>query len=354
MIETLTVRNFRCFRDLNLSPLKQFNIIVGDSASGKTALLEAIFLLSSGSPEVWMRLRQWRGASNVIRLTGTRASYESIFRDMFFNFDKKKGANFRLVSKDGTARSLDVQYPKEQRYAKRTASDLPGEENAYIVDPIVFHWTSRGKVFKSKVDIKEGAIKFSGFNAVYPAWFSSPSINDAATIAPFFSELSLKNKARTVIEAVKELFPIVQDITLESIVGEPTLCLSLESLSEKVPIGSISSGLNKYVSIMVAAAANPGGTLLLDEFEVGFYYKMMPALLESIFSFCQKLGVQVFATTHSYEFLQALVPAMKSRQSDEGDTPDFALLRSQRQKGESAIKILGNPVAAIESGFEVR
>jgi AAA15 family ATPase/GTPase len=350
MISTLDIRNFRCFKELHLTELKQFNIVVGDSASGKTALLEAIFLLGAASPEVWMRLRQWRGASNLIRLTGTRNSYESLFRDIFFDFDKKKGASFRLTGADGSARSLTIQYPSEGRYALKE-KDESQDENAFLVDPIVFNWKTKGREFKSKVDLREGAVQFKGFNVVYPVWFTSPLINDAALIAPLFSELSLKKKTGSLVSAVSALFPYVQDVSLESIAGEPTLCVSIDSVAEKVPIGTISSGLNKYVSIMIAAAATAGGLLLIDEFEVGFYYKTLPRVLDSVFSFCEEHRVQVIATTHSYEFLQALLPAMKSRK---GTPHEFALLRSERQKNQSSVKILRDPVAAIESSFEVR
>ena len=83
MIKSLEIKNFRCFKDLYLRELKRFNIVVGEGGSGKTSLLEAIFLVAGASPEVWMRLRQWRGFSPTFRLSGTRDSYESLFRDIF-------------------------------------------------------------------------------------------------------------------------------------------------------------------------------------------------------------------------------------------------------------------------------
>jgi len=352
MINFIEVENFRCFRELRLTGLKQFNVVVGDSGSGKTALLEAIFLLSGASPEVWMRLRQWRGSGSLIRLTGTRASYESLFRDIFFDFDKSRGANFRLVGDRGVARSLKIHYPNQERLALHVKADASAPaENAFLIDPIVFHWKTKGKEMKAKVETKEGVIKYSGFNTVYPAWYSSPVVNDAAMIAPMFSELSLKKKAASLIRAVSALFPYVEDVTLESIAGEPTLCVSMESVSEKVPIGNISSGLNKFLSIMTAIAANEGGVLLIDEFEVGFYYSTLPKLLESIIAFCEEHRTQIFATTHSYEFLQALLPIMKAREDTEHA---FALLRSQKQKKEATLRVLQNPAAAIASNFEVR
>src|SRR2546427_4923703 len=83
MLKSFNIQNFRCFRNVSLDGLKRFNTIVGDNGSGKTSLLEAMFLVASASPGVWLKLRFWRGAGQTIRLTGTKTSYESLFRDLF-------------------------------------------------------------------------------------------------------------------------------------------------------------------------------------------------------------------------------------------------------------------------------
>ena len=48
MLTRLTLRDFRCFASLELDPTPGANLILGDNASGKTSLLEAIFFLSRG------------------------------------------------------------------------------------------------------------------------------------------------------------------------------------------------------------------------------------------------------------------------------------------------------------------
>jgi recombinational DNA repair ATPase RecF len=45
MMRSLSIENFRSYRELHLSPLRRVNILVGDNGSGKTALLEALFLV---------------------------------------------------------------------------------------------------------------------------------------------------------------------------------------------------------------------------------------------------------------------------------------------------------------------
>src|SRR5437016_13920764 len=61
MAESVTIKNFRCFDDMKLSDCRRINVVVGANGSGKTALMEGIFLAIGPSPEIVGRLRGWRG-----------------------------------------------------------------------------------------------------------------------------------------------------------------------------------------------------------------------------------------------------------------------------------------------------
>jgi recombinational DNA repair ATPase RecF len=85
MIRSAEIRNFRGFRDLKLSGFRRINIVVGDNSSGKTALLEALFLASGASPQVAAKLRAWRGYNP--ELAGSPdVLMEALWRDLFFDF----------------------------------------------------------------------------------------------------------------------------------------------------------------------------------------------------------------------------------------------------------------------------
>ncbi len=139
MIKTIQIKNFRCFKDLYVRDLKPFNVLVGESGSGKTAFLEAIFLAGAASPELWMRLRQWRGSSAQFRLSGTRSSYESLFRDIFYNFEKRQPAKVEFYDSQNNSRSLKVSYPSEEKHSPRSADRFDdSDENRVTIEPIVF------------------------------------------------------------------------------------------------------------------------------------------------------------------------------------------------------------------------
>ena len=63
MFRKFTVRNFRCFRDIEIEPLARVNLIAGRNNVGKTALLEALNIHSAPStPERVFAANFLRGA----------------------------------------------------------------------------------------------------------------------------------------------------------------------------------------------------------------------------------------------------------------------------------------------------
>src|SRR5262252_1091413 len=66
MFTSFALKNFRCFRELQIEPLERVNLIAGKNNTGKTALLEAIFLqLGPHIPALSLRLNTWRGIEQV-------------------------------------------------------------------------------------------------------------------------------------------------------------------------------------------------------------------------------------------------------------------------------------------------
>ena len=62
MLKRLQIRNFRGFNALEIDQLSGINLIAGKNNSGKTSLLEALFLLSSaGNAQIAVNTNVIRG-----------------------------------------------------------------------------------------------------------------------------------------------------------------------------------------------------------------------------------------------------------------------------------------------------
>ncbi len=83
MLKQLEIKNYRCFAHLDLRDFGRINILVGSSGSGKSAFLEALFLAGGISPEIYLRIRQFRGLPAQGIEMHDRDGYESLWRDLF-------------------------------------------------------------------------------------------------------------------------------------------------------------------------------------------------------------------------------------------------------------------------------
>jgi len=346
MLEKIKITNFRCFKQLELGPFRRFNVIVGPGGSGKTTLLESIFLAGGGSAEIYLRLRRWRGLAGPISIANSRASYESLFRELFYGFNADQGARIELFDSLLGARRLAIGFKGDLEF-RISIKEPVG--NAFIIEPIVFQWKTSAGSKESTVEVKDGQLSFTGTTDVYPAWMISPTAPE--NYVQFYSELSKRGDADSINEIFCRTFPQVRGIAIESAAGEFAVFAELAPHGKKIPIGVLSSGMNKYFSILTAIASNPKGVVLIDEIEGGFYYEALPQILKSICDFAEENGVQIIAATHSLELLQNFALAMEGREED------FALLRSiPDQDGPSDIKISRGAAAisAIRQHLEVR
>ena len=77
--QTLEIENFRGIKKLEVKDLNSINIFVGKNNSGKSSILEALFLLTGiSNPELILRIDRFR---NLIH------SEEDDFRFAFYNLN---------------------------------------------------------------------------------------------------------------------------------------------------------------------------------------------------------------------------------------------------------------------------
>jgi recombinational DNA repair ATPase RecF len=65
MLNTLTIKGFRCFHELRVEPLKRVNLFVGRNSSGKTSILDA-----ADFDARWTQLRNRCAHGGTTRDTG--------------------------------------------------------------------------------------------------------------------------------------------------------------------------------------------------------------------------------------------------------------------------------------------
>jgi energy-coupling factor transporter ATP-binding protein EcfA2 len=354
MITQLEIKNYRCFDRLILRDFGRINILVGNSGSGKSAFLEALFLAGGISPEIYLRIRQFRGLPTTVEVQD-RDGYESLWRDLFFKFRQDVPAEIHFKDSRRGIRWVSISYGESQPLTvllndsdktDRTVGPSPFD----APKPITFEWYQSNKTFKTQVKVTKDGLQMDTFDDVYSAIYFFSGVFQAKDNAKRFSTLSKQNREGEIIESVRSLFPAVSSISIETIGGQPVLYASLASLPEKIPISVLSGGINKYLATLLGICANEDGAILMDDFEDGFYFQNYKAIAQSLIDACVKHRVQMFASTHSYEFLQAILPAMVDREDQ------LRVFRFSNDQGVSKVKTIEGAYykSAIEQDFEIR
>jgi len=352
MIESLSVKNFRCYESLEIHGLKRVNVIVGRNASGKTALLESIFLAAGGSPDIAFRFRLWRGMGQIVQVFSQRASFESLWKDLFFSLDQTKKISLHIAGSDDNTASLDISYSSQTVLA--VPVDTSTGEPQLSVYPLDFEWKDHtGKVTKGRIRIggargleMEGIIDAVPCSLFAPGW----GIATPQEHAQRFSDLSKMNQEGPIVDAVREEFPMIKTLSVELSGGSGVIHASVDHLPGKVPVGVVSNGVMKFVYLLLAITAYRKGVVLVDEIEDGFYYDRLSDIWSRLLRFCTNAECQLFATTHSLECLKAMLPAVEKHQEE------FSLIRTARANGNVGVSVFSGKalLSLIRQGFDPR
>jgi hypothetical protein len=162
--------------------------------------------------------------------------------------------------------------------------------------------------------------------------------------------------AKSIVGALSELQPGLQSLTiglraLDGGSAQLQLRVHVEGLSTPLPLQSLGEGVGRLTEMLLAIASLPNGVLFVDEVENGLYYRNLETAWRAIDDVSRKANVQIFATTHSAECVQAAVRALSGDSAEE-----FRLFRLE--PGHDEIRVVkydhDTAAAALEFDLEFR
>lgn len=357
MLRSISIKNFRAFKGVDIDDCRRINILVGENASGKTALLEALFLAAGASPELALRTRAWRGVESE-RVSGPIDDINrALFADLFHKFQTKNSA---VISFKGDTRSenrtVTVRFHPQGAQRLVPPSRREPSRKPHLVpekSPVEFEWKIEGRiVFTAEAEFREGRLSFPSA----PEWiikavfFASNRIGPSIEVANRFSLLSRTFRDEAFIKKFNDLYPSIMDLSVEVHTAGPMLFAKVDDLPEKIPLSLASGGMNKLATILLSMPSFPRGVVLIDEIENGLYYKQLPMVWEAIIEFAREYDCQIFASTHSQECLKALA-SFAEKSPDE-----LSIIHTFKRDGEAKVLCYGGDkfADAIAEDIEIR
>lgn len=145
-----------------------------------------------------------------------------------------------------------------------------------------------------------------------------------------WDKVALKPEEEEVLKGLRIIAPDVERLTL---IGQSERqrtripVVKSRDLAEPIPLRSIGEGTNRLFGILLALVNARNGLLLIDEVDSGLHCTVHADLWRLIFEVAERLNVQVFATTHSWD-------CIKGFQQNLLDKPDKGMLiRLENRRG---------------------
>jgi ABC-type phosphonate transport system ATPase subunit len=122
-----------------------------------------------------------------------------------------------------------------------------------------------------------------------------------------FSEFRKQGLYDDALEVLRRLDPGVRELlVLSDGNGVPGLYIEHERTG-LTPLGVCGDGMRRAVHIALTVPLVKGGVLLVDEIESALHVSVLAQVFELLARACEEHDVQLFASTHSLEALDAMV-----------------------------------------------
>jgi predicted ATP-dependent endonuclease of OLD family len=351
MYTSLSIKNFRAFETLEIEGLKRVNLFTGRNNSGKTSVLEAVYLLEGDDPAPRAcQLFRNRGLSEsgIVHQAEIDMPWATLFRELNVKED------IRLVATAPTGSRIavlstnvsKVDRDQIQHYFKFTASDrirnvLIGHNDSNKPDSA--KWIGVSLETNEQVGGLDADLNLGSF------LLSTVRRSQRDLVVQYGRYEVMKNDA-LVLEALQLIEPRLQGLSTILSGGAPILHVDLSGGTRRLPLTVVGDAMLRLLDIVFAILQNSGRAVMIDEIENGFHYSVLPKVWELIHKLAKQYNVQVFAVTHSHE---CAVAAHKAANTADYD---YGYFRIEQKDG------IGRAVAysheqmqtSIEANLEVR
>lgn len=357
MISSIKIEGYRGFKEFEMDGLGRLNLLVGTNNSGKTSVLEALYLLTSqGDPlALWNVL--WRRGERLRSVHSTQTELDVCH--LFNGHETHLGSKFTL-SATNEKPSRTVSFTIAQLKQKEQ-KNLLEEPAGYVLvvkgepkPPVsIISITRAGGINPDNVPsrrLRRRVLEGS------PSQFITAESLDSDSLIALWDKVALTPDEGFVMKALQFLDSDIERLASQA--GSPSyssgrggFIVKLKDKELPIPIGSMGDGMWRMLALAIAITQCKDGVLLVDEIDTGLHYSVMSDMWRLIFRAAKALNVQVFATTHSYDCIQSLASVCLSDQDAQNPV---TLQRIESGRGRAIPYSEREIVVASDREIEVR
>ncbi len=305
MIKKIDIFNFRGISHLEIDGFEQVNLLVGKNNSGKSTVLEAIFLnLGAINPNLTHSINSMRFYDKIDDMA---------FRSFFYNFKIDESIKINMTVKAPKQyRDLEISalYSEPRNGITINLKDVEGSENSALMSAKIkgleskfrFKTSSKGNYqeFKSNLILDNSGVKIE-----FPQDYSEKLFGIFLSPRKFFTQdmvnrleqIKFRKEEGMLIEILKEVEPDLQKL---EILANNVIAADIGK-NNLIPLYLMGDGIVRLMSIILTIYEHKNGYILIDEIENGFHHKTLDILWRAVFKLAKLTNTQIFATTHSWE-----------------------------------------------------
>jgi len=299
MIKKLVIDNYKLFEHIELNDLARVNIFTGDNNSGKSTILEAILFAFVDLGSLARGLRKFSGIvyrpelNEISRLFYNDAKNKFLVKAMY---DNNKVLEL-LFEKNYEPTLGQLLVLNDQRSPQNAVNFNNANWQPYC--RYVSTWDSKVYTWEHVIDMGTTQIRSNTRPSVLPNIIFIKCNQLLQSYYPEFNELIKQNKKPELLELVQKFDARITSLETNGF----EFLIGYDDGKPMKPLRYLGDGINNIVCIASVIMLAENSICLIDEIEVGVYYKKFPELIKCIDELCNKYNVQLFITTHSSDVI---------------------------------------------------
>ena len=347
MLNSLEIKNFRILEDFRVSKLGRVNLIVGKNNSGKSSVLEALRIyagnanrglleqIASGHDEIH------RSKDNEQIETDIQIPFEDFFVGRQFPQDETLAISIGELASDDDLLRIEHGFIFEEKkilkdtsgeiierstHMRRVLQDSLDELSPEIISHALF--VSKGKRSFPSIRLDKYRAPFRmDISGTLPCSVIPTQFISVDDLADEWDKIVFTEYEDVVRQALRIIMPEFENLTFVRNDGHIKYPrqgfrrfakVKISDSPHPVPLNSLGDGMLRVLQLVLKVFPAKGGFLLIDEFENGLHFSVQEKVWELLFDMAQKLDIQVFATTHSWDCIESFANAAIARKDIEG------------------------------------
>ncbi len=332
-IDSLTIHRFRGLEELTLEGMGRINLLVGDNNSGKTSVLEALAIYDQPLDELaWLSTarRRVQGFTSISQIEALKWLFphgkqaaedeDGLFTgDLSISGSGSAGARrlyahleeFEGIGEQGSLFQLMHRSTRHQLRKKRLQEAATLERGAALKLTLSTTTGIKERSFRIR-DLADLERTQADESVSIPVQILSPFDHAIEELyLGRFRKAVLQDYRELVLEALQRIDPAIVEVEVLPTQDFRAALYLRHKRSGRTPVSAFGDGVRRVLLMALALPQATNGNLLIDEIETAIHISVLGEVFTWLVGACKQRNVQLFATTHSLEALDAILAAGK-------------------------------------------